>query len=262
MEEPPVKPSVSKLAEKFKGQPFSIPTGHEEKPTFGLAPASKGKHRNSALIEKLQANLSLSPTSLLPLSRNPEVKPKPTGGTPPATPPLTPTGPPQPASKEEVPTSFEAPAEGSVLHSFNKGRARLSVKRRPPTRQHRKSCNEEVLSAEDGKPLYFPDSSKEASGQELAAEATGNDHDSAAPTPAPAVGTGTDEDSRVKEAPVQEEDDVFTAESSVKVEDTAVDAGKEASEQPLSACAQEPQPNTQCGETEVDKENQPSSPGD
>ncbi|XP_018620691.2 capZ-interacting protein [Scleropages formosus] len=269
MEEPPVKPSVSKLAEKFKGQPFPIPSRHEEKPAVGSTQASKSRNRNSALIEKLQANLSLSPTSLLPLTRNPEAKlqPKPPGTTPPVTPPLTPTSPPQPTSEEEAPTGFETPAEGSVLPSFNKGRPRLSFKRRPPTRQHRKSCNEEVLPAEDGTAVNSPDASMAGGGQGAAAEAAeaaGEHHDGVSPgpaltlSPAPAAETGGDGDSAEKEAAVQEEDDVFAVESTAK----EGSAGKEAPEEPLPAAAQEPQRNTQCGETAEAKGNQPRSPGD
>ncbi|KAM6972879.1 capZ-interacting protein [Aplochiton taeniatus] len=107
--------------------------------------------KNSLLIERLQANLALSPTSLLPTAKPPEVKQQPVPlspislsttslHTPSQSPTQSPTLlPPQHSSEEEEPASFERPAEGTPLPCFNKGRARLSFKRRPPTRQHRRS---------------------------------------------------------------------------------------------------------------------------
>ncbi|XP_023695208.1 uncharacterized protein [Paramormyrops kingsleyae] len=102
-----------------------------EKPTMPSPPPPKAKNRSSALIEKLQANLVLSPPSLSLPVRSPEgrLHPRPPSANPP--------------SPENTPGTFERPAEGTVLPSFNKGRPRHSMKRRPPTRQHRKSYIEE-----------------------------------------------------------------------------------------------------------------------
>ncbi|KAJ8405882.1 hypothetical protein AAFF_G00313190 [Aldrovandia affinis] len=142
-----VKHSVAELAGMFKGHAPPKPAGIEGgKPIRRRPPCSlklhtkkdggegeeekspiisphppKVKPKSSPLIEKLQANLALSPTG-------PQLPPKSPGRQP---------------SMEEAPTSFEKPAEGAVLPSINKGRVRLSIKRRPPTRQHRKSCGEE-----------------------------------------------------------------------------------------------------------------------
>uniref|UniRef100_A0A9J8AB13 Duboraya n=1 Tax=Cyprinus carpio carpio TaxID=630221 RepID=A0A9J8AB13_CYPCA len=108
--------------------------GQDEK---GAETVSTRKNRNSALIEKLQASLTLSPTGpgvvKLPV---PAFSP----GSPssPSSPPATVT-----PKKEETPASFESPAEGTVLKSINKGRARHSIKRRPPSRRHRKSSADE-----------------------------------------------------------------------------------------------------------------------
>ncbi|XP_060792109.1 duboraya isoform X2 [Neoarius graeffei] len=100
------------------------------------------KNRNSALIEKLQA--TLSPTALLPSPLSPGA------GKPqlPFFPPHPPCDPGNSTSASklsptEAPASFEAPAESTVLLSVNKGRARHSIKRRPPSRRLRKSSGEE-----------------------------------------------------------------------------------------------------------------------
>uniref|UniRef100_A0A8C3A972 Zgc:153184 n=1 Tax=Cyclopterus lumpus TaxID=8103 RepID=A0A8C3A972_CYCLU len=109
----------------------------------------KIKMKNSPIIEKLQANLTLSPTALLPSpNKSPEVtlQPAPLSPTTPCSPqsPLSPTLRPSHLSgEEEVAVSFDGPPEGAPLLSINKTRARLSFKRRPPTRQHRRSAGEE-----------------------------------------------------------------------------------------------------------------------
>ncbi|KAM4743498.1 capZ-interacting protein isoform 2-T3 [Anableps anableps] len=107
------------------------------------------KTKNSAIIGKLQANLALSPTALLPSSKGPDVKLQPGESSPPT--PCTPLSPtlrlPHLSSEDEDPISFDSPREGTPLPSFNKTRARLSFKRRPPTRQHRRSAGEEAGGA-------------------------------------------------------------------------------------------------------------------
>ncbi|XP_029571916.1 capZ-interacting protein isoform X1 [Salmo trutta] len=136
---------------------------HEEleKPSIVSPHPPKVKMRtskSSPLIERLQANLTLSPTSLLPSPKSPEVKLAPTPTSPathcffPTSPcsPLSPTLRPQLSIEEEEPVCFESPAEGTPLPSFNKSRVRLSFKRRPPTRQHRQSCGEEGVVSEGG----------------------------------------------------------------------------------------------------------------
>ncbi|KAK6296337.1 hypothetical protein J4Q44_G00324790 [Coregonus suidteri] len=183
----PVKPSVVELAGRFKGHVIPTPTAHDERkpvrrrpPPCSLQlhnmkhdhgelekPSIVSPHppkvklktsKSSPLIEKLQANLALSPTSLLPSPKSPEVKLAPTPISPttpcfsPTSPcsPLSPTLRPQLSSEEEEPVSFERPAEGPPLSSFNKSRVRLSLKRRPPTRQHRQSRVEEGVVSEGG----------------------------------------------------------------------------------------------------------------
>ncbi|XP_056302949.1 duboraya isoform X2 [Danio aesculapii] len=114
---------------------------HEEK---GAETVSTRKNRNSALIEKLQANLTLSPTGPPVFPKSPGIKlvvPCFSPGSPssPSSPPVTGT-----PKEEETAASFESPVDGSVLKSINKGRARLSIKRRPPSRRHRKSSADEA----------------------------------------------------------------------------------------------------------------------
>ncbi|KAJ0022269.1 hypothetical protein NQD34_009759 [Periophthalmus magnuspinnatus] len=119
----------------------------------------KGCRFSLFLFTPVQANLALSPTALLPSPKSPDVKLQPPPLSPPSShsppsplSPLTPLSPslrpPQPSSEEEEPVGFETPPEGTTLPNFNKTRARLSFKRRPPTRQHRKSAGEEPTSPE------------------------------------------------------------------------------------------------------------------
>ncbi|XP_003450246.1 capZ-interacting protein isoform X1 [Oreochromis niloticus] len=166
----PSKPSVAELAGKFKGHILPMPNSNDEprrRPPCSLklqnqtddndeshksaVPPNpiKVKVKNSAVIEKLQANLALSPTALLPSPKTPEVK-LPQAPLSPTMPcsrlsPLTPTlQPSHQSSEEEEPISFDSPPEGTPLPSINKTRARLSFKRRLPTRQHRRSAGEEA----------------------------------------------------------------------------------------------------------------------
>ncbi|XP_023656387.1 duboraya [Paramormyrops kingsleyae] len=171
--------SVSKLAEKFKVQnlqtsdrtevsknirrkpPCSLKLqmkndeeqDKQEKQAAASSQPPKVKSTSSPLIEKLQANLVLSPTALLPSPMSPGVKHPAPFFTPPCG-PLSP--PPQPhqrrPSEEEVPASFEKPAEGNILPSINKSRARHSIKRRPPTRLPRMSSGEEPSGTEEAGP--------------------------------------------------------------------------------------------------------------
>uniref|UniRef100_A0A3P8SWX7 Zgc:153184 n=1 Tax=Amphiprion percula TaxID=161767 RepID=A0A3P8SWX7_AMPPE len=168
----PSKPSVAELAGRFKGHILPMPNSDNELPFRRRPPCSlklqnqtddneesdksiasqkpfKIKMKNSAIIEKLQANLALSPTALLPSPKSPEVKlqPAPLSPTTPCSPlsPLSPTlRPPHLSSEDEDPISFDSPPEGTPLPSINKTRARLSFKRRLPTRQHRRSAGEEA----------------------------------------------------------------------------------------------------------------------
>ncbi|XP_051252865.1 capZ-interacting protein isoform X1 [Dicentrarchus labrax] len=171
-EDSPSKPSVAELAGRFKGHILPMPTSNDELRFRRRPPCSlklqnpkddneesdktvvspnpfKIKMKNSPIIEKLQANLALSPTALLPSPKSPEAKLQPAllSPTTPCSPvsPLSPTlRPSHQSSEEEDGVSFSNPPEGTPLPSFNKTRARLSFKRRPPTRQHRRSAGEEA----------------------------------------------------------------------------------------------------------------------
>ncbi|XP_078101901.1 capZ-interacting protein isoform X2 [Sander vitreus] len=183
---PGSKPSVAELAGRFKGHILPMPTSNNElsfrrRPPCSLKLQSqkddneesdktivspnpfKIKMKNSSIIEKLQANLALSPTALLPSPKSPEAKLQPALLSP--TTPGSPQSPLSPtlrrshlSSEEEDPISFDSPPEGTPLPSINKTRARLSFKRRPPTRQHRRSAGEERASGNALSPceLYSP----------------------------------------------------------------------------------------------------------
>ncbi|KAM4546720.1 duboraya [Fundulus diaphanus] len=169
--EAPPRRSVAELAGKFKGpapQPHSaagnqadkavrrrpprtlqLPNAHTDQtqPPSGAASPPKAR-RNSALIEKLQANLTLVSPTAAPL-KSPGLKMLPLGFSPPVPMVTTsstaaPTSPAPTSPLTESPTSFEAPpsaGDGNILQSINKGRARVSIRRRPPSRRHRKSSS-------------------------------------------------------------------------------------------------------------------------
>ncbi|KAM6911440.1 duboraya [Lycodopsis pacificus] len=190
-EEAPARRSVAELAGRFKGSsgPHDAAGNETEKPVRRRPPRSLQLHkttgddqeqptgvtsplpakakRNSALIEKLQANLALSPT-LLPSPMSPGFKLQPPGSAPPCPgsasvfgvfqstpPPARPLTTTSPWPEEEGPASFEAPPtveEGSILSNTSiKGRARHSIRRRPPSRRHRTSSSgDEVGVAIEG----------------------------------------------------------------------------------------------------------------
>ncbi|XP_043929038.1 capZ-interacting protein [Protopterus annectens] len=123
------------------------PNGEEKAADGGISQASKVKSKLSPGIGKLQTNLNFDPAALRPggppkspglkLVHSPNISPASTPTTPP-----TPTTLSQPIH-DEVPVGFENPPEGAPLQSFNKGRTRLSMKRRPPSRKHRRSVTDD-----------------------------------------------------------------------------------------------------------------------
>ncbi|XP_067364913.1 capZ-interacting protein isoform X1 [Channa argus] len=162
----PSKPSVAELAGRLEGHVQPMSSSNDEMPrrppcslklqlqkndnkldkTAASPNPFKVKMKNSPTIGKLQANLALSPTALLPSPKTPEVKLQ-LAPLPPTTPgsPLSPTlQPSQLSTEEEDPISFDSPPDSATLQSINKTRARLSFKRRLPTRQHRRSAVEEA----------------------------------------------------------------------------------------------------------------------
>ncbi|XP_042114438.1 capZ-interacting protein isoform X1 [Peromyscus maniculatus bairdii] len=161
------QPSVAQLAGRFREQaavaretpanrparrrpPCSLPLfppkvelgqNGEEKSPYSTSHPPKIKVKSSPLIEKLQANLAFDPAALLP-----GASPKSPGlkaiVSPFHSPPSTPSSPgirSQPGEAEEVPVSFDQPPEGTHLPSYTKVRTRGSIKRRPPSRQFRRS---------------------------------------------------------------------------------------------------------------------------
>ncbi|KAK5917609.1 hypothetical protein CgunFtcFv8_002441 [Champsocephalus gunnari] len=179
-EEAAPRRSVSELAGRFKKSPAAHdaagtetekpvrrrpprsldlqPPGDQQPPGVTSPLPAKAK-RNSALIEKLQMNLSLAPSPKSPGFRMlPPFSPPPSPGLAPPSPghappasvaTVTPTSPiaSSPLAEEEGPASFEAPptaGDGAILSNSNiKSRARHSIRRRPPSRRHRTSSTEE-----------------------------------------------------------------------------------------------------------------------
>ncbi|XP_070799826.1 capZ-interacting protein isoform X1 [Pituophis catenifer annectens] len=167
--EKPTTSSVAQLAGKFQEQssvsgkevpapkpvrrkpPCSLPLhtnkmelgqNGELKPSPNVSRPIRVKPKSSPLIEKMQANLALAPTSMLPGAspKSPGLK---TMMSPFNSPPVTPVSPKTHSSiPDESPVSFEQPPEGTHLQFYNKVRTRGSIKRRPPSRRFRKSQSE------------------------------------------------------------------------------------------------------------------------
>nr|XP_020480002.1 capZ-interacting protein-like isoform X2 [Monopterus albus] len=176
-EEAPSRRSVAELAGRFSGaapvhdaagketdkpvrrrppRSLHIPKPHEDQqePPGVTSPQPTKAKRNSALIEKLQANLALSPSTLLPSPKSPGIRVlSPTFTLPSSTSAPSPATPTTPLTEEEGPATFEAPlsaVEGSILQSVNKSRPRHSVRRRPPSRRHRKSSSGDEVGVTNG----------------------------------------------------------------------------------------------------------------
>ncbi|XP_070606275.1 capZ-interacting protein [Erythrolamprus reginae] len=167
--EKPTTPSVAQLAGKFQEQssvsgkevpapkparrkpPCSLPLitnkmelgqNGELKPSANTSRPIRIKHKSSPLIEKMQANLALAPTSMLPGAspKSPGLKAM---VSPFNSPPVTPVSPKTHLSiPDESPVTFDQPPEGTHLQFYNKVRTRGSIKRRPPSRRFRKSQTE------------------------------------------------------------------------------------------------------------------------
>ncbi|XP_041835371.1 duboraya [Melanotaenia boesemani] len=183
-EEAPSRRSVAELAGRFKdsGPPqkneaekpvrrrpprtLQLPKLHGdelEAPPDVTSPQPPKAKRNSALIEKLQANLTLSPTG--PPLKSPGLRVLPLAFTPPSpgsapgtmatmSSSTTPTSPVSTSQLTEGPASFEAhptAVEGNILTSINKSRARVSIRRRPPSRRHRKSSSGDEVGGDVGR---------------------------------------------------------------------------------------------------------------
>ncbi|XP_061638574.1 capZ-interacting protein isoform X2 [Phyllopteryx taeniolatus] len=195
MEDSPSKLSVAELAGRFKGHILPMPTAHDESPFRRKPPCSlrfpvregdvQGSDTNtvstspiqirmksSNIIERLQANLALSPTTLLPspkgaeLNRQPDSPPPPLAAVGTTVSPLSPDLQPAQLSVEEQeqeePVSFNSTPEGATLPSFHKTRVRLSFKRRPPSRQHRRSAGEEASLFRSPSELRSPEANGDA----------------------------------------------------------------------------------------------------
>ncbi|XP_063161600.1 capZ-interacting protein [Candoia aspera] len=114
----------------------------ELKPSPNASCPVRIKPKSSPLIEKMQANLALAPTSMLSGAspKSPGLKAM---VFPFNSPPPTPVSPQTHSSNpDESPVSFDQPPEGIHLQFYNKVRTRGSIKRRPPSRRFRKSQSE------------------------------------------------------------------------------------------------------------------------
>ncbi|XP_051793325.1 duboraya isoform X3 [Acanthochromis polyacanthus] len=261
-EEAPSHLSVAELAGRFKGSappqnaagngaekpvrrrpPRTLqlpkPDGDNQEPPSGVtSPLPAKAKRNSALIEKLQANLVLSPSAHSPKSPGfrllpPSFTPASPGSAPITTVPVsssaTPTSPVTvaPVTKEEGPASFEAPptaSEGSILSSINKGRPRHSIRRRPPSRRHRKSsCGDDVGVAGDDATETQPSEAED--------KATGGQEGPTDVLTPPEEHQTHGEDEPKSSSEVKEEEDETKSSSQVKEEEDETKSSSEVKEE-------------------------------
>ncbi|XP_061538497.1 capZ-interacting protein isoform X3 [Phycodurus eques] len=122
-----------------------------------------------------RANLALSPTTLLPSPKGAELNRQPDSPQPPLAAVGTTVSPLSPAlqpaqlsveeeeeEEQEEPVSFNSTPEGATLPSFHKTRVRLSFKRRPPSRQHRRSTGEEASLFQSPSEQHSPEANGDA----------------------------------------------------------------------------------------------------
>ncbi|XP_012687794.1 duboraya isoform X2 [Clupea harengus] len=224
--------------------------GEDQKADSASARPARSRNRNSALIEKLQSNLALSPAALLPSPKSPGLRLQPPGFSPNC--PSSPVSPTPGADKkeEESPASFESPADGALLPSINKSRARLSVRRRPPSRRVKKSGSEEIEAEEgDVDSSSLPTVRADGGTEEThTAETHTDDPGGPGPSPGPEANTTSTEDPRAghkAQTQVKSQGKVHTAaaEDDGAVETSTADR-EEAEKSPTEAGKQDSTPET------------------
>ncbi|XP_060096953.1 WASH complex subunit 2C [Heteronotia binoei] len=129
------------------------------KPLKPTGPAASKAKEPSSRIGKLQASLDINPAALLPAGTQ---KPPPPHPEPPKEQHAQ-TAPPS-GSSEETGVSFDYPVQADTLHSANKGRIKMTKKRRPPTRTARRlaaqrSSENEGSGSEDAPPVLSMETS-------------------------------------------------------------------------------------------------------
>ncbi|XP_051870241.1 capZ-interacting protein-like isoform X1 [Pristis pectinata] len=147
--------------------------GDEKPPINEASRPPKLKLKNSSpLIEKLQATLLLSPTALVP-GVGPK-SPLKSSFSPFASPASTPESPGMHSLSSESDGSvvtIDQPREAEPLQSLHKNRARLSMKRRPPSRRFRRSATD----ADSPETEQSDNSAKEVEPKQRGAAEEGND---------------------------------------------------------------------------------------
>ncbi|XP_077467785.1 capZ-interacting protein isoform X2 [Stigmatopora argus] len=125
----------------------------------------KGCRFSLFFFSPVQANLALSPSTLLPSPKGGESERR-ADSPPPAVVTTPPGHVPGPSVREEEeredPVGFDGAPEGAPLPSFHKTRVRLSFKRRPPTRRHRRSAGDSPLASLDGHAASWPQADGDA----------------------------------------------------------------------------------------------------
>ncbi|KAK2158536.1 hypothetical protein NP493_1790g00010 [Ridgeia piscesae] len=132
--EKPNKPDDDFIDQTDKQFTKSSSEGATVKPGASSLPTAKsdmeppvGKSQTSPDIRSKQASLTLDPSVLLPGGSGPRKKV-------------------EPGRALEGAASFEEPVQNPVLHSVSKDRARVQVKRRPPSRKSRLNVNSDPSS--------------------------------------------------------------------------------------------------------------------
>ncbi|XP_072116361.1 capZ-interacting protein-like isoform X1 [Mobula birostris] len=151
--------------------------GNEKQPVNEACHHPKLKVKNSSpRIEKLQATLHLSPAALMP-GGGPKSPLKPSAS-PFASPASTPESPGTRSVSSEsdgTPATADQPREAETLQSLHKNRARLSIKRRPPSRRFRRSVTDDVGNSGSSETEQLDNSARQEEPKQSGASEEGND---------------------------------------------------------------------------------------
>ncbi|XP_059824486.1 capZ-interacting protein-like isoform X2 [Hypanus sabinus] len=151
--------------------------GNEKQPANEACHHPKLKLKiSSPHIEKLQAALLISPAALMP-GAGPKSPLKPSAS-PFASPASTPESPGARSVSSEsdgTPATGDQPKEAETLQSLHKTRARLSIKRRPPSRRFRRSISDDVGNSGSSETEQLDNSAKQEEPKQSEASEEGND---------------------------------------------------------------------------------------
>ncbi|XP_077578914.1 uncharacterized protein LOC144200561 isoform X2 [Stigmatopora nigra] len=192
----------------------------------------KGCRFSLFFFSPVQANLALSPSTLLPSPKGGESERR-GDSPPPAATAVVVTSPPghgpgpsvreeeEEEEREEDPVGFDGSPEGAPLPSFHKTRVRLSFKRRPPTRRHRRSAGDSPSPSLEGHAASWPRADGDAVSKLDVGEDEVNEEDEEEEPTATSPGEVKDEEGEEEDEEGEEEDEEGTRQTDGREADAA-----------------------------------------